>query len=86
MAAYNPLPQLRMGLGNKNRQKLVAELCQQHLRTAHQEKLALVEEYIAEIESAGDTPACWTRFCDLKRDNREMLERLDADFNAWLNP
>ena len=75
-----------MGLGTKNRQKLVAERCQEYLRTAHRDKLALVEEYISEIEAGGDSPACWTRFCDLKRDNQEMLERLEVDFLAWLNP
>ena len=75
-----------MGLGTKNRQKLIAELCQEHLRNAHKEQLALVEEFICEFEAGGEVPACWSSFCDAKRDNREMIERLEAHFQAWLNP
>lgn len=75
-----------MGLGTKNRQKQIADLCQEHLRSTHKEQLALVEEFISEFESGEEAPACWSRFCDLKRDNREMLERLEAHFQSWLNP
>ena len=39
-----------MGLGAKNRQKQTAELCKQHLRQKYPDKLALVEEFIVEIE------------------------------------
>jgi hypothetical protein len=67
---------------------MIADLCREHLRTAHRDQLALVEEYIAEVEGTDENPdpACWSRFCDVKRDNREMLERLEAEFQAWLNP
>ncbi len=75
-----------MGLGTKNRQKQIADLCREHLRNAHRENLALVEEYIGELEMGGEDPACWSRFSDLKRDNREMLLRLEAHFQSWLNP
>ena len=75
-----------MGLGTKNRQKQIAELCQEHLRTTYRDQLPLVEEFISEFEAGGEAPACWSRFCDLKRDNREMLGRLEAHFKTWLNP
>jgi hypothetical protein len=75
-----------MGLGTKNRQTRTAEICREHLRATHRDKLALVEEYIAEFEAGSEAPSCWSRFCDAKRDNREMLERLETDFQAWLNP
>lgn len=75
-----------MALGTKNRQKQIAELCQEYLRTTHRNQLSLVEEFISEFEAAGEAPACWSRFSDLKRDKQEMLERLEAHFQAWLNP
>jgi hypothetical protein len=39
-----------MALGTKNRQKQTAGLCKQHLRQKYPDKLALVEEFIVEIE------------------------------------
>ncbi len=41
-----------MGLGAKNRQKQTADICKQHLREKYRDKLALVEEFIVEIEGA----------------------------------
>jgi hypothetical protein len=74
-----------MALGTKNRIAHEAALCREHLRKAHHEQLALVDEFIAEIERGlGDTP--WSQFTDLKRSEREMLQRADAAFVKWLNP
>jgi len=39
-----------MALGTKNRQKQTADICKQHLRQKYPDKLALVEEFIVEIE------------------------------------
>ena len=76
-----------MGLGTKNRQKQTAELCKQHLRQKYPDKLALVEEFIVEIE---DPPQnCdltrWGRFTDIKTIKKEMLQRLEIQFENWLN-
>jgi len=74
-----------MGLGTKNRLTQNAALCREHLRTAHPDKLALVNEFIAEIQgSEGD--ARWNQFTDLKGSGREMLQRVDEAFLKWLNP
>jgi len=73
-----------MSLGTKNRLQQVATACKTHLRERHADKLALVEEFILEIE--GDDPTRWAQFTDLKRDHREMLARADAAFLKWLDP
>ena len=44
-----------MGLGTKNRQRQTADLCKQHLREKYPNKLALVEEFIVEIEGPPKT-------------------------------
>jgi hypothetical protein len=47
-----------------------------------------VEEFIAEIEGPGksqDTTK-WNQFTDAKRSTAEMLQRVDAAFDAWMNP
>ena len=77
-----------MGLGTKNRQNQTAETCKQHLRDNHQDKLALVEEFISEFEGNGkDQDATrWGKFTDIKGLKSEMLERLDLEFEKWLNP
>ena len=76
-----------MGLGTKNRQKQTAEVCKQHLREKYRDKLALVEEYIVEIE--GTLKNCdvtrWSRCTDIKDIRKEMLKRLEIDFENWLN-
>jgi hypothetical protein len=48
----------------------------------------LVEEFIAEFEGTGKDadPNAWAKFTDAKRDNAEMLRRVDAAFEAWMNP
>lgn len=74
-----------MALGTKNRIAHDAVLCREHLRKAHRASLALVEEFIAEIEGGeGDAP--WSQFTDLKRSEREMLQRAEAAFVQWLKP
>jgi hypothetical protein len=77
-----------MGLGTKNRQKQTAELCKQHLREKYRDKLALVEEFIVEIE--GPPKNCdltrWSQFTDIRVIKKEMLRGLEARFENWLNP
>jgi len=74
-----------MGLGTKNRQKQTADICKQHLREKYRDQRVLVEEFIVEIE--GTAKNCdvtrWGRFTDIKG---EMLKRLEAHFEKWLNP
>ena len=73
-----------MSVGTKNRLQQIGIDCKAHLREQHADKLALVNEFITEIE--GPDPARWSQFTDLKRDNAEMRRRLDAAFEKWLNP
>ena len=77
-----------MGLETKNRQNQTAEICKQHLREAHRDRLALVEEFIQEIEGIGKNHDItrWSQFADIKGVKEEMLKRLDAQFEKWLNP
>jgi len=48
----------------------------------------LVEEFILEFE--GDRKNCdvtrWDLFTDIKDIKKEMLKRLEAHFEKWLNP
>ncbi len=74
-----------MSLGTRNRLIHNATLCGDHLRKGHGDKLALVNEFIAEIERE-EAAAAWNRFTDLKRSEREMLQRVAAEFERWLNP
>ena len=77
-----------MGLGTKNRQNQTAEVCKQHLRDTHKDCLALVEEFIGEFEGTGKNHDLtrWSQFTDIKGIQDEMLQRLDAHFEQWLNP
>ena len=77
-----------MGLGTKNRQNQTAETCKQHLRDHHQDQLALVNEWIEEFEGTGKNQDAtrWSKFTDIKGIREEMLMRLDAEFEKWLNP
>jgi hypothetical protein len=76
-----------MGLGTKNRQKQTAELCKQHLRQKYPDKLALVEEFIVEIEgpSQNRDVTRWGQFTDIKGVKKEILRRLEIRFEDWLN-
>jgi len=78
----------RMALGTKNRQQQTAEVCKQHLRENHMRQLGLVEEFIQEIEGTGKNHDVgkWGQFADASWKNEEMLKRLDAAFEKWLNP
>jgi hypothetical protein len=77
-----------MRLGTKNRQKQTADICKQHLREKYRGQRGLVEEFIVEFE--GDRKSCdvtrWDRFTDIKDIKKEMLKRLEAHFEKWLNP
>lgn len=75
-----------MALGTKNRIVQVAEACRRHLRETYANQAELVEEYIVEQEGPEHAcdPARWLRFTDVKRSQGEMLARLEADFQAWL--
>ncbi len=77
-----------MALGTKNRQIQTAEACRQHLRERHPGSLGLVEEFIVEIEGTGKNHdiAAWLRFSDASWKNEAMLNRLDQQFEKWLNP
>ena len=77
-----------MGLGTENRQKQTADICKQHLREKYRDKLALVEEFIVEIEGARKNcdVTRWGQFTDIKDTKEEMPKRLDVHFEKWLNP
>jgi hypothetical protein len=47
-------PLSEMGLVTKNRQNQTAELCREHLRSAHATQGSLVEDFIREIEGRGN--------------------------------
>ena len=72
----------------RERQKQTADICKQHLREKYRDQRGLVEEFILEFE--GDRKNCdvtrWDRFTDVKDIKKEMLTRLDAHFEKWLNP
>jgi hypothetical protein len=76
-----------MGLGTKNRQKQTADLCKQHLRQKYPDKLGLVEEFIVEFEghSKNSDVTRWGRFTDIKDVKKEMFQRLETQFETWLN-
>jgi hypothetical protein len=54
----------------------------------YRDQRGLVEEFILEFE--GDRKNCdvtrWDRFTDIKDITKEMLKRLEAHFEKWLNP
>ena len=77
-----------MALGTKNRQRQTAEACKQHLREKYRDRLSLVEEFISEFEGAGKDSDLtrWSSFTDVRGIDKEMLQRLDAFFETWLNP
>lgn len=77
-----------MALGTKNRQQQTAEVCKQHLREKNADNLGLVNEFIVEIEGTGKhhDVSKWARFADASWKNDEMLKRVDAEFETWLNP
>jgi hypothetical protein len=77
-----------MGLGTKNRQRQRQTFASQHLREKICDKLALVEEFVVEIEGARkDCGAThWAHFTDIKDIQQETLKRLELHFENWLNP
>ena len=77
-----------MSLGTKNRQIQTADVCKQHLRHKHADKLVLVEEFIGEFEGSGKERDItkWAQFTDASHVQEEMLKRLDEHFDSWLNP
>ena len=50
-------------------------------------KLGLVEEFIIEIEGASKNSDVtrWGRFVDIKDVKKEMLQRVETQFENWLN-
>lgn len=77
-----------MSIGTKNRLNQTGTTCKAHLREQHAQQLSLVEEFIVEIEGSGKSHDAtkWNQFTDAKRSNAEMLQRVDAAFEAWMNP
>lgn len=75
-----------MALGTKNRLHETGVACKTHLREQHSDKLAMVVEFIAEIEGTGAKQdlAAWNQFSDLRRNQAEMLQRVEAAFETWL--
>ncbi len=75
-----------MALGTKNRLHETGVACKTHLREQHSDKLELVTEFIAEIEGTGSKQdlTAWNQFSDLRRNQAEMLQRVDAAFQTWL--
>jgi hypothetical protein len=77
-----------MGLGIQE----PAEINGGHLQAASPGKIpgpaGLVEEFILEFEGAGKNcdVTRWDRFTDIKDIKKEMLKRLEAHFEKWLNP
>ena len=69
-----------MGFGTKTRQKQTADICKQHLREKYRDRLALVEEFIVEIEGAPKNcdVTRWGQFTDIKDIKKEMLKRLEG--------
>ena len=76
-----------MSLGTKNRQKQTAQLCKEHLRQKYPDKLALVEEFIVEIEGPTVTRDVtrWSQFSGIRDIKKDMLQRLEAQFENWLS-
>jgi hypothetical protein len=76
-----------MGLGTKNRQKQTADLCKQHLRQKYPEKLGLVTEFIVEVEGPPENCVLtrWSQFTDTRDIKKEMFQRLETQFENWLN-
>jgi hypothetical protein len=77
-----------MSLGTKNRQKQTAQLCKEHLRQKYPDKLALVEDFIVEIEGPPVTRDVtrWSQFSGIRDIKKDMLQRLEAQFEKWLSP
>ena len=77
-----------MSLGTKNRLNLIGTTCKAHLREQHADSSALVEEFIAEFEGTSKNADlnAWGKFTDAKRDNAEMLSRVEEAFDHFLNP
>ena len=63
------------------------ELCKQYLRHRYPDKLAEVEDFIADIERSGDDRGVsrWERLIDATNLSDEMLWPLDVKFQSWLN-
>ena len=74
-----------MGLGTKNRLQQNAADCTAYLREQHHDKAALVMEFIAEIEGRDEDATRWNQFTDVRRSRAEMLQRVEAAFQAWLS-
>lgn len=73
-----------MGKGTKNRLLETAQACTAYLREQHGDKLGLVMEFIAEIEGRDEDATRWNQFSDVRRNRAEMLQRVEAAFQAWL--
>jgi hypothetical protein len=79
---------VRMTLGTKHRLKEAADLCKQRLRERNPDKPELVEEFVHEFEGTGserDINRWSQQFADQRQIDDEILERVDAAFEKWLN-
>ncbi|HEX4086664.1 MAG TPA: hypothetical protein VHY22_17260 [Chthoniobacteraceae bacterium] len=64
-----------------------SDLCKQYLRHRYPDKLAEVEDFIANIESTGSDRGVsrWERLIDATNVSDELLWPLDVKFQGWLN-
>jgi hypothetical protein len=71
-----------MSCGIKHRQQQTANACKQHLREKHMDELALVNDFILEIEGTGKSMDItrWSQFTDIKDIKEKMLKRVDEHF------
>jgi len=70
-----------------SRQKQTAEMCKQHLARKYSNKLALVKKFNQTIEGSDKSSDIlrWNQFTDIRGIIEEMLNRVDASFDRWLN-
>ena len=63
------------------------DICKQHLREKYPEKLGLVEEFIVEIEGPPNNCVVtrWGKFTDIGDIKKEIFQRLEVQFENWLN-
>ena len=75
-----------MGFGTKNRQKQTADICKQHLRERYRDQRGLVQEFILGMRVLVKTAMSLVGTGSPIDIKKEMLKRLEAHFEKWLNP
>lgn len=75
-----------MSLGTKNRLAQTASRCREYLRETHHDQLELVNEFISDMEGDDRDVGAWSKLADLKRSDKELIQRVEDQFQQWLNP